>query len=138
MYHTSKDEVPRRLRNGLTSFFLLDRNSNVDHVDHEAASNLAVTWVEVEPGAAQIPHHHAPEQIYVIVQGSGLMRVGEETQQVTAGDLVFIPPHAVHGLQNNGADVLIYVSAATPPFDLTEAYDRGQLQAQRYLEESGG
>ncbi len=128
MYLKSKNDVPKRLRNGLTSHFLLDRLSNTG----SGRSNLAVTWVELEPDAAQIPHHHEPEQVYVIVQGCGQMRVGAETQPVSAGDLVFIPPNAVHGLQNTGGEPLIYVSAATPPFDLTEAYDRGQLQAERY------
>jgi len=129
MYQKSKNSVPNRRRSGLTSYFLLDRHSKVDQ---ETGSNLAVTWVEVEPGAAQIPHHHEPEQVYVVVQGRGLMRVGDETQAVMAGDLVFIPPNAVHGVQNVGSEMLIYVSAATPPFDLTEAYDRGQLQAGHY------
>lgn len=133
MYQKSKDSAPRRRRHGLTSIFLLDRNSDVGR---ETASNLAVTWVELEPGGAQIPHHHAPEQVYVIVQGRGQMRVGAETQPVNAGDLVFIPPNAVHGLQNTGAETLVYVSAATPPFDLTEAYDRGQLQASHYNDPS--
>jgi mannose-6-phosphate isomerase-like protein (cupin superfamily) len=131
MYQRSKNDVSRRVRSGLTSHFLLDRNSGV-------ATRLAVTWVEVEPGAAQIPHHHAPEQVYVIVQGTGKMQVGDETQPVSAGDLVFIPPDVVHGLVNTGPDLLVYVSAATPPFDLTEAYDRGQLQAARYPSPSTG
>ena len=126
MFTVSKNAAQKRDRNGLTSYFLLDRRSEVD-------TNLAVTWVTVAPGARQILHHHAPEQVYVIIQGEGEMQVGEETQLVHPGDLVYIPTNLEHGIVNTGDGVLVYISAATPPFDLTEAYDRGQLQAESYL-----
>ena len=129
MFITSKANAQKRERNGLTSFFLLDRRSEVAT---GVETDLAVTWVTVEPGGRQIPHHHEPEQVYVIVQGEGEMQVGSETQLVHAGDLVYIPSDLEHGIVNRGNDVLTYISAATPPFDLTEAYDRGQLQSESY------
>lgn len=125
MFTISKANAQKRERNGLTSYFMLDRRSEVE-------TDLAVTWVTVAPDSRQIPHHHAPEQVYIIVQGQGEMQVAEALRLVQAGDLVYIPPNAEHGIVNTGEDVLIYVSAATPPFDLTEAYDRGQLVLDRY------
>ena len=125
MFITSKTNAQKRERNDLTSYFLLDRRSEVE-------TDLAVTWVTVEPGGRQIAHHHEPEQVYVIIQGAGEMQVGAETQLVQAGDLVYIPSNLAHGIVNTGNEVLTYISAATPPFDLTEAYDRGQLQSESY------
>ena len=121
----SKENAQNRERNGLTSYFLLDKRSEVE-------TDLAVTWVTVAPGGRQILHHHEPEQVYVIIQGEGEMQVGAETQLVYVGDLVYIPSNADHGIVNMGDGVLAYISAATPPFDLTEAYDRGQLQSESY------
>jgi mannose-6-phosphate isomerase-like protein (cupin superfamily) len=129
MFITSKTTAQKRERNGLTSYFLLDRRSEVAT---GRDPDLAVTWVTVEPGSQQIAHHHEPEQVYVIIQGMGEMQVGSETQLVHAGDLVYIPSNLAHGIVNTGDDVLTYISAATPPFDLTEAYDRGQLQSESY------
>jgi mannose-6-phosphate isomerase-like protein (cupin superfamily) len=129
MFITSKTTVQKRERNGLTSYFMLDRRSEVAAARDP---DLAVTWVTVEPGSRQISHHHEPEQVYVIIQGIGEMQVGSETQLVHAGDLVYIPSNLAHGIVNTGDDVLTYISAATPPFDLTEAYDRGQLQSESY------
>ena len=126
MFTISQTKAQKRERNGLTSYFLLDRRSEVD-------TDLAVTWVTVVPGSRQIPHHHDPEQVYVIIQGKGEMQVGTETRLVSAGDLVYIPANVAHGIVNTGDEMLAYISAATPPFDLTEAYDRGQLQAESYL-----
>lgn len=125
MFTISKRNAQKRERNGLTSYFLLDRHSEVE-------PNLAVTWVTIAPGGRQIPHHHAPEQVYVIVQGKGEMQVGAETRLVAVGDLVYIPSDFEHGIVNTGEGELVYISAATPPFVLTEAYDRGQLQLESY------
>lgn len=125
MFITSKTNAQKRERNGLTSCFLLDRLSAVE-------TGLAVTWVTVEPGSRQILHHHEPEQVYVVIQGVGEMQVGAEIQLVQTGDLVYIPSNFEHGIVNTGNAVLTYISAATPPFDLTEAYDRGQLQSESY------
>ena len=125
MYTINISSSQKRERNGLTSYFLLDRRN-------EMGTKLAITWVKVVPGGRQILHHHAPEQVYVIVQGEGEMQVDAETRLVRAGDLIYIPSNAEHGIVNTGDAVLAYVSAATPPFDLTEAYDRGQLQPGSY------
>ena len=42
------------------------------------------------------------------------MTVGDETRDVSAGDLVFVPPNAMRGIENMGSDRLSYVSASTP------------------------
>lgn len=38
----------------------------------------------------------------------------------------------MHGIENNTAAPLVYVSAATPAFHLPQAYDRGQLTSDAY------
>lgn len=125
MYTQNKANAAQRERKGLTSYFMWDRQQN----EH---TKLAITWVEVVPGSRQRPHHHEPEQVYVIVQGQGIMEIDGEKQSVTTGDLIYIPSNATHGITNHGDELLVYVSAATPAFDLVDAYDRGQLQTQNY------
>jgi quercetin dioxygenase-like cupin family protein len=49
------------------------------------------------------------------------------SKDVTAGELIHIPSGAKHGIENNGTEMLSYVTAATPAFDYSQAYDRGQL-----------
>jgi mannose-6-phosphate isomerase-like protein (cupin superfamily) len=72
----------------------------------------------VRPESQQALHSHTDiEQIYVIVQGRGEMIVGDERSMVEAGTLVFIPPGTDHAILNPGDDPLVYVSAASPPFD---------------------
>ena len=85
--------------------------------------NLSVTWVEVPPGAEQRLHSHdESEQVYVIVRGRGRMQVAGDEEEVTEGDLVFIPPAADHGIANDGPEELVYVAAASPPVSMEELY----------------
>ncbi len=123
MYTRNKEEGPKRERSGLVSYILLQRG-DLPKV------GLMATWVEVAPGSRQRPHDHASEQVYVIVAGRGRMLVGEEEREVGAGDLVYIPSDAVHGIENASEEVLTYVSAATPALDAEAAYDTGQLRSE--------
>ncbi len=125
MFTRHKTTAPRRDRENLTSIGLLGRGD-------VAGDQLAATWVDVAPGGRQIPHHHPEVQIYIIVAGRGRMRVGEEQKDVSAGELIHVPSGLTHGIENTGQEVLTYVTAATPAFDYSEAYDRGQLQPDAY------
>ncbi len=103
MFRSSAEAAPVRDRAGLRSRVLLQAGDTP-----EAA--LAVTWVEVQPGAEQAPHSHDPQQVYVILHGTGRMRVADAEQNVGAGDLVFVPSRAVHGIVSTGTENLTYVS----------------------------
>ena len=82
----------------------------VDHVylftQDDLNTNLQfVLLCHLEPGSSIGYHQHGEnEEVYAILEGSGLMRVNDETRQVTAGDVVLNKPGWSHGLENN-ADV---------------------------------
>src|SRR5437764_14915430 len=91
--------------------------------------NLSVTWVDIPPGAEQRAHSHEDaEQVYVVVRGHGRMTVAGDTESVGEGDLVFIPPATDHSIVNDGEQILVYISAASPPVSMEELYE-GQLAA---------
>ena len=100
---------------GITSYLLASpRTSSAEH--------LTTTLAVIQPGGEQRIHSHRPEQVYFILEGSGLMTVGDETQRVGPGDCVFIPSGQPHGLKNDGDGTLRYFSAAAP------AYEPGHLE----------
>jgi mannose-6-phosphate isomerase-like protein (cupin superfamily) len=105
----SKNGSPRYERDGITSYLLVSELTC-------ASENLAVTLVEMEPRGVQRIHAHAPEQVYYILEGSGVMTVGDERRPVEAGDCVYFPSFARHGLENTGGTALRYLSAASPSF----------------------
>jgi len=61
-------------------------------------------------GIAKIPptgtlheHRHRQAEIYLILQGTGSVRIDGKTRPVRAGSAVFIPGNAVHSCENTGA-----------------------------------
>ena len=64
-------------------------------------------------GIAKIPstealheHRHQQAEIYLILEGTGLVRIDGKAQPVEAGSAVFIPGNAVHSCENTGASDL--------------------------------
>lgn len=121
MLINNKSKVPKRERNGLVSHILLQKGD----VPYD---RLAITWVDVTPGSGQRQHSHVPEQVFVIIQGTGRMRIGKEKRDVGKGDMIYIPSNSVHNIENFSDEMLSYISAATPAFDLKALYDTGNLQ----------
>jgi mannose-6-phosphate isomerase-like protein (cupin superfamily) len=120
MFVQNRLAAPSRQRAGLVSRILLQKGDIQD-------TGITVTWVEVAMGSQQQPHQHEPEQVYVLITGKGQMSVGNEVQEVVAGDLVYIPPHTLHSIKNTGNEILSYVSATAAAFDFKTFYDEGKL-----------
>ncbi len=108
-----KNSAPRYRRDNIVSYLLVSEITG-------NSKNLVITLVEMEPGGIQHIHSHEPEQTYTILEGSGVMTVDAEQRPVQAGDCIFIPSFAKHGLKNTGAAVLRYLSAASPSFTREE------------------
>jgi mannose-6-phosphate isomerase-like protein (cupin superfamily) len=104
-----KNGAPRYKRDNITSYLLVSKRT----CDSE---NLAITLVEMDPGGVQHVHNHKPEQMYYILEGSGVMTVNDERRQVHAGDCIYLPSFAKHGLENTGGATLRYLSGASPSF----------------------
>jgi mannose-6-phosphate isomerase-like protein (cupin superfamily) len=69
------------------------------------------------PGQEVTPHRHQTiEEIYYIVEGRGLMTVGDEQREVSAGDAVYIPPHHRHTLKNTGTEPIKLILVCGPAF----------------------
>ncbi len=117
LYVLRKKSAPRYKRDaGIVSYLLASaRTSQSQH--------LTTTLVEIEPGGIQRIHSHIPEQIYFILEGSGSMTVGSESEQVGPGDCVFIPSGSDHGLINDGDETLRYFSTSAPTFEKSELYE---------------
>ena len=116
MHILKKEKAPRYIRlEGITSYLLASpRTSSAEH--------LTTTLAVIQSGGEQRIHSHRPEQVYFILEGNGLMTVGDEMQRVGPGDCVFIPSGQPHGLKNDGDETLRYFSAAA------SAYEPGHLE----------
>jgi mannose-6-phosphate isomerase-like protein (cupin superfamily) len=69
------------------------------------------------PGQAVTPHRHREiEEIYYIVEGRGVMTVGDERQEVAAGDAIYVPRHQRHTLSNTGTEPIRLLLVCGPAF----------------------
>jgi mannose-6-phosphate isomerase-like protein (cupin superfamily) len=79
--------------------------------------NQSLAEATVAPDGETILHHHVrSEEIYLFTAGAGRMRLGDEEQDVRAGDAVVIPPGTPHGLHNTGAEPLVLLCCCSPPY----------------------
>jgi methionyl-tRNA synthetase len=68
-------------------------------------------WAIVEPGGFTKHHNHQECETFLITQGRGVMRVGDERVEVEAGDVVFQPPFNAHIIENTSdSEELVFVS----------------------------
>lgn len=72
----------------------------------------------VEPGKKAFPfhNHHAIHELFVILEGEGQYRFGEETYPVKAGDVLAAPtggPEVAHQIVNSGTKTLKYLGIST-------------------------
>ena len=58
-----------------------------------------VSEFEVAGGGEVDPHSHPTHEFYYVTSGRGLMRIEGEEHEIVQGDLVHIPPNAVHSLR---------------------------------------
>ena len=74
--------------------------------DYNGSKGLSCGFAEIEPGGNLTLHHHAPDEIYVVTNGSGTLNKSGELEEIKKGDVVYIAGNAKHALQNNGKEVL--------------------------------
>jgi quercetin dioxygenase-like cupin family protein len=75
---------------------------------------VMTNFVTFAPSAPAAMHHHAEQQIAIVLSGELTFTVGGETRVMRAGDCVVIPPHVEHGgtAGPEGCDV---IDVFTPP-----------------------
>ena len=80
------------------------------------------------PGCAVTPHHHREiEEIYYLVSGRGLMTVGDETREVSAGDAIYVPRDHRHSLSNTGSEPIRLILVCGPAFFYEDQVFEDQL-----------
>jgi len=70
------------------------------------SEKLTLGVASLPPGGALHEHRHTQEEVYLVLEGSGLVRVGDEKVGVESGSAVFIPGDALHSCENTGASDL--------------------------------
>jgi uncharacterized cupin superfamily protein len=108
------------------------------------AKKLGAGFDVLAPGMRSCPYHlhHAQEEMFIVIEGEGSLRVAGELLPVRAGDVMFIPagPEFPHQIVNTSEAPLKYLSISTqerpevceyPDSDKFMAYGGGFTGLQR-------
>ena len=85
-----------------------------DRDDADISYSLAIAYVD--PGKSTYHHHLKQSEVYYILEGTGLMHIGEENRDVEKGDTVYIPKEDVQWIENTGTNILIFAAIVSPPW----------------------
>lgn len=106
-----------------------------------AARKLGASLDVLPPGKRGCPYHlhHAQEEMFIILEGEGTLRVAGEMLPLRTGDVVFIPPGPdyPHQIINTSAAPLKYLSISTQELpEICEYPDSGKFLAKHDSEPS--
>ena len=89
---------------------LADRNSCI------RKQSLAEARLPV--GAQTAPHYHPQtEEIYYILSGTAVMKIGSDVRRVGPGDAIAIPPGQTHTIRNIGTETLVFLCCCAPGYE---------------------
>ena len=83
------------------------------------ATNFSLGNVTLDPDGGQVPwHNHPQEEVYIVIEGTGEMCLGEERQTLVSGQSVYIPSMVFHQLTNIGHTPLRMIYCYGPAGDV--------------------
>jgi len=91
---------------------------------------LIDVW-EVAGGGEVHPHKHPTWEFYYVTDGRGMMVIEDDRQEIWPGDLVLIPPDAVHSVSpvSPHAPIRCFCFAVgvegSPAYDYSHDYSKG-------------
>ena len=85
------------------------------------SEQLTMGIASIPPGEALHEHRHRQNEVYLVLEGNGMVRHGSDAHPIEAGSAVFIPGDAVHSCENTGAlDLRFAYVLAADSFDDVE------------------
>jgi mannose-6-phosphate isomerase-like protein (cupin superfamily) len=68
----------------------------------------------VKPHGVTKPHRLKTSEVYYILEGKGRMSIEGETQDVSSGEAIYIPPGSTQWIENTGSRDLVFLCIVDP------------------------
>jgi len=75
----------------------------------EGAQNFAMRYYQLEPGGSSRKEQHPYDHGILILQGRGEVLIDQDISSFERGDIIYIPPDALHQLSNTGTDLMGFI-----------------------------
>lgn len=98
-------------------FYTQERCYISEYMNTPEESQVSVAQCTVAPGVTTQLHSLSVQERYIIMQGSGLMELGQENPfVVNVGDVVIIPAGVAQRIRNVRDEDLVFLCVCTPRF----------------------
>lgn len=86
------------------------------HPDRDYAFNgrYSLAHATILPGETTVRHRLSTDEVYYILEGQGMMLVSGKSAEVTAGDVIEIPPGSIQSISNTGPGNLVFLCIVDP------------------------
>ena len=74
------------------------------------AAPFSHAWGYLDGPGEMEPHTHYKEEVYLFIRGEGFAVVDGVRHPVRAGDVVYVPPGALHSVANERAGELLWAA----------------------------
>jgi quercetin dioxygenase-like cupin family protein len=92
---------------------------------------LTLAVVEIAPGAELPEHRHVNEQFGLVIEGSVIFRIGDETRSIEPGGIWRIPSQTPHAVTGGDAGAVV-IDVFTPVRDDWAAREQLEPRATRW------
>ena len=104
------EELPGHHGGALSKLLVHPDTVGARHIDHRISA--------YQPRAHVAMHaHRVQEQVYHVLEGEGLMEIGDGRRVVRRHDVIFIPPGVRHAISNTGLTDLVFLVVTSPVSD---------------------
>ncbi len=104
------DELPGHHGGALSKLLVHPDTTGARQLDHRISCYAPKAQVALHS-------HKVQEQVYHVLEGEGLMTIGDERRVVRRHDVVFLPPGIPHALENTGTTNLVFIVVTAPVSD---------------------
>ena len=103
-------EFPNQFGGALSKPLVMPETAGSQRIDYRSSM--------YQPMAHVARHKHkVQEQIYHVLEGEGLMEIGNETHVVRKHDFIYLPPGVEHSISNSGLVDLVFLVVTSPVSD---------------------
>ena len=103
-------EFPNHFGGALSKPLVRPENADTRHIDYRISMYQPMAYVKKHA-------HKVQEQVYHVLEGEGLMEIGNETRVVRKHDVIFLPPGVEHSIANSGLTDLVFLVVSSPVSD---------------------
>jgi mannose-6-phosphate isomerase-like protein (cupin superfamily) len=100
-------QYPAHYGGALSKALVAPQTTGSRQIDYRISNYQPMAYVERHV-------HKMQEQVYHVLEGEGLMEIGDERRVVRKHDVIFLPPGVWHSIQNTGLGDLTFIVVTTP------------------------